>query len=409
MNIFKNRGPLTFVAAMGVFLAGIVLGLSSTASAQSNLVYVGSNIGSVPNMNSVFVFSNDGAGNLTQIAGSPFLTNGTGWYDPNLTTSSLDADHAVIIDPTGSFLYTVNSHSNTVSSFSIAAGGSLSLLSSSNPAGGKEPVSLAQTPNVLSNGNYVLAVANKDQDPNQTGGVPNIQSFTGNSLGMLTPVLNGANTFAVGDFLASVNTTPLLPKNVFGVQLLPTSAIYTYKVNPQGKLVQVSSIGPPVSGDLLLGMGFHPTAHVVYVGLPNVGMIAVYNYSASGTLKLAGTVANPGVAVCWFAINSAGTRLYSVESNTGSVTVYDITTPTAPVQTQHVVLTNQPQQATNAVLDPTGKFLYVLGSASPNGLGPALLQVLSVDQTSGMLTELNAVTLNEPTGDRPSGLATLIK
>ena len=84
MNIFRNRGRLTFMAAMGLVLGGMAPGLSSPAFAQStNLVFLASNIGSVPNMNSVFVFSNDGSGNLTQITGSPFPTNGTGLVRPD--------------------------------------------------------------------------------------------------------------------------------------------------------------------------------------------------------------------------------------------------------------------------------------------------------------------------------------
>ena len=115
-----------------------------------------------------------------------------------------------MIDPTGSFLYTVNSHSNTVSAFTIAAGGALTLIS--NPpyaTGGKEPVSLSVSPTLLSNGNRVVTVANKDNDPGETGGIPSIQTLAADSTGAMTPVHGGKISFAAGGYLGSVGTTPL--------------------------------------------------------------------------------------------------------------------------------------------------------------------------------------------------------
>src|SRR5580693_3261174 len=63
------------------------------AASSINLVYVESNIGSTPNSNSVFGFTNSG-GVLTAITGSPFPTGGTGVFDPGQAKgiSEFDAD-----------------------------------------------------------------------------------------------------------------------------------------------------------------------------------------------------------------------------------------------------------------------------------------------------------------------------
>jgi len=412
MKLFKNRGRLTLVAAMGVVLAGIVFVLSNPAFAQgTNLVYLESNIGSLPNMNSVFVFSNDGAGNLTQITGSPFLTSGTGWYDPGLETTSIDTDHALIIDPAGSNLYAVNADSDTISGFSIGTGGALTL--TTNPplgSGGKEPQSLSLSFDLLHNGYSVLVVANKDNDPNQTGGVPNIQTATVNGQGTIKPVPHSKISFDAGDYLGSVNATPLAPQYVFGIQLAGGSLLFSYKIVSLGKMLEVSSIGPPNDPDhQFLGIAFHPTQKVMYVGIPSADMIGVYTYSATGTLTFVTEVSNPGDSPCWFAINAAGTVLYSAESGTGTLTVYDTTNALAPVQVQHVTLSNQPQRATDIKIDPTGNFLYSLGVANTNELGSPYLHVFSISQIDGTLTELTPVALPVAQLEHPQGLAVLMQ
>ncbi|HEV2379058.1 MAG TPA: hypothetical protein VG206_04605 [Terriglobia bacterium] len=73
---------------------------SLKAASSIDLVYVESNIGSTPNSNSVFGFTNSG-GVLTAITGSPWPTGGTGVFDPGQAKgiSEFDADQQVIIIP----------------------------------------------------------------------------------------------------------------------------------------------------------------------------------------------------------------------------------------------------------------------------------------------------------------------
>ncbi len=152
-------------------------------------IYLESDIGRPRNQNSVFAFSNDGSGNLTALPGSPYLTGGTG-ISANGGTA-FDADQQVITNPAGTRLYAVNSHSNSIAAFTLNADGTLTTLPGSPfPSGGQDPVSPG-----LSGG--FLAVANKNEDPNQNidADLPNYTTFTVNADGSLT--MNAGSTVDV--------------------------------------------------------------------------------------------------------------------------------------------------------------------------------------------------------------------
>src|ERR1043165_7853174 len=114
----------------------------SAASAQQRktYIYVESNIGSVDDQNSIYAFANDGRGNLTPLAGSPYLTGGTGVLAPG--SSEINADQQVIANAAGTALYAVNGPSNTIAAFTINADGTLTTIAGSPyPSGGQNPMS----------------------------------------------------------------------------------------------------------------------------------------------------------------------------------------------------------------------------------------------------------------------------
>src|SRR5258707_13545729 len=112
--------------ALLVFLPALAFMLSTVAIAQVNAVYVVSNIGQVPNSNSIIAFSNDGTGKLTPIKGSPFKTTGTGVFNSNsIMSPAFQADQEVVVNSAGTLLLAVNGDSDTISSFSINSTGSL--------------------------------------------------------------------------------------------------------------------------------------------------------------------------------------------------------------------------------------------------------------------------------------------
>src|SRR5215472_17508098 len=128
---FSSKAAITLLAVL------LCVGL---ASAQQNLVYVNANI-SVSGQNAVLAFVNDGAGNLTPVAGSPFLTGGTGVSAAG-SGAQIDNDGEIIINPEGTLLFAVNGNSNNVAVFKIQSDGSLVAVSGSPFAsGGIQPAS----------------------------------------------------------------------------------------------------------------------------------------------------------------------------------------------------------------------------------------------------------------------------
>jgi 6-phosphogluconolactonase (cycloisomerase 2 family) len=394
MTALKGKTALNFVVAVAF---GVTV-FAVAASAQLNLVYVESNIGSESGMNSVFAFTNNGAGLLTPLAGSPFLTSGTGVYSPSDHTPFF-ADQQVIVNQAGTLLFAVNGHTNTIAVFNIDSSGGLSpIVGSPFSSGGRQPASLGLTDGILSDGNSLLAVVNKDSDSSQPAGTPTYKVFTVSSTGTLTGIPSSVITLPAGSSPAQA----LVRKNgrlVFTLEFLaPTITSWVFK--GQGILSQVSQVSPPISGADPLGEALHPTQRVLYVALPTVNQIAVYSYDAGGNLTFDETIPNVGDAVCWLTVNQAGTRLYSVETESQSVSVYDLTVPTAPVMLQNSKISG-PFGPTNEALDPTGKFLYVLAAAN--------LHVLNVASDGTLSETLSPVVLPVPAGEIPLGIATLMK
>lgn len=365
------------------------------ATAATSYIYVQTDIGVPVNANSVAAYSNDGAGNLTPLAGSPYLTGGSGIDASN--GPEFDADQQLIINPAGTVLYVGNGHSNNISAFTIGSDGTLTAIHGSPFAsGGQDPVSLAISGNLL-------IVANKDQDPNQTSnGPPNYASFPVKADGSLGK--RPGSTFALGATSSPAQVlVSALPNLFFGLEF-STSAIGTFNFTSKGVMTELSSVPPPESDGMFLGEILHPTRQILYAGLVNKQLIAVYSYDASGTLTFLRTEANEGMDICWLRTNAAGTRLYTSESVTRSVSVYDISNSkaTKPKLLQNFVLLTTDGPSYNIELDPTEEFLYAIVGSQ--------LHVLNVDAT-GMLSETaTPIDLPGVTGaSQPVGLAVIQK
>jgi 6-phosphogluconolactonase (cycloisomerase 2 family) len=369
--------------------------LVGTASAQQSFVYLQSNIGKPVNGNSIFGFRNDGSGRLTAIQGSPFRMGGSGVFDPSDVLMPTDADQQLITDPQQQFMFSVNGGSNTVAVFTIGNNGVLTPVRNSPfPSLGPNPSSLGYDPNV-----NIMTVVNRNTDPNQPvkGNIPNYATFTVSSSGALIPTGN-----SVGLQLNSMPSQALVqPANnlVFTLEY-ETAKITSYRVGATGTLTKVSQLGPPASGMNPLGEARHPTQNVLYVGYPTSSVVGVYSFDNTGNLTFVQTVAS-GAGDCWMTVNQAGTRLYVADSGIFSISVYDITNPTAPVLIQTVALRQGPR-VYNVALDQNGQFLYALGVRKLY-----TLQVLS----DGTLQEsrFSPTRVNMPQSAGPVGVVTVQK
>ena len=390
-------------------LLTLVLMLCTATFAQVNAVYIVSNIGQVPNKNSVYALKNDGTGKLTPIKGSPFATGGTGVYAQNSVFSpGFMADQEVVVNSAGTLLFSVNGDSNTITSFGINSDGSLTNLATTD-SNGTDPVSIGL--DETSPAGPQMTVVNQAFDPLQTNNIGNITSFFVDlTTGILTPVANSTINYPASAFPAQALVSPS-GKFVFVVQIMGGGLFTSYDVGAGG-LLNINNSMLPVHGTVFLGAIAHPKQRAVYVGMPDVNQMAVYTYSTAGVLSFAKDIVNPGSLICWLTTDPAGTHLYTVESGTRTLTVYDISGANflKPLQTQHLTLKGTTDEPTNLKLDPTGKFLYVLG-LQPNGqqIGN-FMHVLNVSATDGTLTEtLNPLKIPIHTGEVPMGLAVVMK
>jgi 6-phosphogluconolactonase (cycloisomerase 2 family) len=405
--------------ALFLIVSATVFGILSICplAAQTNAVYVNGNIGTISNGNVVYGYSNDGSGNLTPLPGSPYSTAGTGSAPPPGMSLGLqtDEDQQVIINNAGTVLYTVNGFSNTIAVFDINSDGSLTPLTGSPyTSGGTQPASLGLFDGVLGNGQGFLVVANKSSDPSQSNPKkPNFQTFTVASDGTLTHNTGSQVTLSTGASPAQAAIG--LQHLVFGIQFaggsppppIP-STIFSYRIRANGTLKLNNSVTTPNPGSLFLGEVVHPTQAILYAALPADSQVGVYTYSpGTGLITFQTTVANPGQLACWLAINSTGTRLYSGESMSNSITVYDLTNPLLPVQLQHITLTFTITSSgvTNLRFDPTGQFLYAIS----NETAESSLHVFNVASDGTLSETITPVVLPVPFGNYPIGLATVMK
>jgi 6-phosphogluconolactonase (cycloisomerase 2 family) len=376
-----------------IFITGALLLSEASAQELQTYIYVESNVGSVPNQNSIYAFANDGLGNLIGLSGSPYLTGGTGVQASG--SQELNGDQEVIANRAGSALYAVNGHTNSIAAFRVNANGTLTAIAGSPYAsGGQDPVSLGLA------GKF-LVVANKNIDPkqNRNADVPNYTTFSVKQNGSLT--MNPGSTL---DLLANSGPSQALVSGrnrlVFGLELF-TSRIASFRYDRSGLLSEVSSIDPTTTGGAFLGEILHPNQPILYAGLLSTSELGVYSFDSAGAISFVNAISNDGINICWLRMNAAGTRLYSSESVTNTLTVYDTTDALNPVQIQHLPLNAPDGFVINIELDPTEKFLYALA-----GHG---IHTLNVD-AGGMLSEtVDPLVLSTPDQDSPIGLAVIRK
>lgn len=381
-----------------------------TLHAQINLVYFESNVGSTANQNSIYAFRNDGTGKLTALPGSPYLTGGTGVFDPGGLSTAFDADQQVIINASGTLLFAVNGDSNDISVFNINSDGSLTTVAGSPfPSAGSDPVSLSLDE---TSSPALLAVVNKAADPNQTDGLPNYTTFFVSSSGALTPTGNSV-TIATGSNPSQAILHPV--GHILFTDDFQAGTVSTYRYTSSGAMTLLSSIMPTMGGNFL-GLALHPTQPVLYAATPSptqgLNYMSAYKYQASsGTMLFQNTVSNQGLATCWISVNAKGTRFYDTETVSNTVSVYKTTTPTAPVFQQQIMLPPG-GTPTNLKLDPTQRFLYVLQDKgvkqdATSGV-QARLVVLAI-QSDGSVKSKTQLPITLPTGETPVGLAVLMK
>ncbi|MEO6871727.1 MAG: hypothetical protein ABI233_05845 [Chthoniobacterales bacterium] len=165
---------------------------------------------------------------------------------------------------------------------------------------------------------------------------------------------------------------------VFGCEFQGDSKVASYKYYRAGIMSEVNFVLPTTMGGTFQGLVLHPGKRILYAGLLRSKEVGVYTFDGSGTLTFVTSVPNTGKDICWFKTNARGTRLYTSESVSDTISVYDITNPLLPVFLQQVTLTAPDGPELNIALDPTEQFLYSLAGRD--------VHILSLDG-NGLLSE----------------------
>jgi 6-phosphogluconolactonase (cycloisomerase 2 family) len=389
---------------------------SASASYRPDHVYIETNV-KTPNGNAIAAFSRGYHGELTPIAGSPFSTGGAGTQYAGVNVGPQDSDQEIISNPEHTLLFAVNSGSDTIAVFKIQNNGALSPIPGSPfPSGGNDPVSLSLVGDTL-------FVVNKSGDLGRpTAILPSYTALRVHSGGSLSSIGESTNdtshefqdkvSVAIG---SSPSQALVIPDThlFFGTDFL-TGLIERFKFDDNGKLHQLPPLALPAreftdtkTPRLPLGLWNHPYLPLVYVGFVSDNKVGVYEYDLEGSLKFRHAVPNSGAAVCWLRTNRAGTRLYTADTVTNSISVYDLGDPESPVQIQEFNLSGE-GSVLQIALSTDEQSLYALSSrgdaAIPEGQGNEL-HILTIQQ-NGKVDEIQSpVIFDEPNDTRPQGVA----
>jgi 6-phosphogluconolactonase (cycloisomerase 2 family) len=400
------------LSALAVALLAAVPNLHASSN---EYVYVESNL-KAPNANSIYAFARHADGSLTQIPGSPFLTGGAGVQDTSLKVGPYDSDLNIAVNPEHTLLYAVNAGSDSIAVFHIKSDGSLTPIAGSPfPSGGTDPVSVSLV------GDRLFVVNQNGDFPRVANALPNYTVFHVKGDGSIAPLAADAtHGVALGSSPSIALVDPV--RNVlFGADFLG-GLIQRFLIGADGGLTELPTNGIPASAipgatapPLVLGLALHPSQPILYAGFVTAAELGVFKYDdANGPsdpyygLRFVGAVPNSGAAICWLRVNHAGTRLYSSDTGTNSISVYDLSNPYAPVQIQELNMAGL-GNATQFEISPDESYIYAISSKAtasiPAGEGNAL-HILKVAK-DGTLDETAAspILFNVPDGVRPQGVA----
>ena len=340
-----------------------------------------------------------------------YPTGGSGSHDLS-DSGVLDADQEVITNPSRTLLFAVNSSSDTIAVFHIDSGGGLTPVAGSPfPSNGAAPTSLGLAGNTL-------IVANKAQDGvRDLSTTPaNYTSFHVRADGSLSAPISSINVPPDSSPLQAYVTPDrkvLISSEESGVfRAFRIGAGGTLTEGPNSPLRLAKAVFPGrqrVPNVWPAGLASNPRAKILYAQIANLDETIVYRWNDDGRLTFLRAIANPNSSLpCWTHVNAAGTRMYSGNAGSDSMTVFDIARdPTDPRPIQSVRL-NAPGNPWNFQIDPSGRVIFLLDMRAvrqiPAGEGNQL-HALRIGP-GGLLTEERSSPVRIPVsvGTNPVGL-----
>lgn len=347
-----------------VLMAAIAFA-SSSAFAAAGAVYTLSNSSSG---NAVLVFSRSADGHISSVG--MFATDGAG------TGKGLGNQGALAIDAGNRFLFAVNAGSDNISVFRIGENG-LRLVDVV-PSGGKQPISVTVSRNIL----YVL------NNGGAVGGTDTVAGFAVGANGHLKPIVSGLPLSgpSVGPAQIGFN----IDGDILLVTEKNTNNIDVFTVDDDG--VAVGPTVVPSAGQTPFGFAFGKRSQVfvsdAFGGAANAGAVSSYGVSAQGTVRtITEAAADRQTAPCWVVLTSDGRFAYTTNTGSGTVSGYSVGFGGALRLLNNGITANTGSGSTplDAAISNDSRFLYVLTPGTSNVQG----FVISPD---GSLTPLTQVT-----------------
>jgi 6-phosphogluconolactonase len=222
------------------------------------------------------------------------------------TGAGLGSQGALVLNRTGSVLYTVNAGSNSISMFSTHR--RLRLLGTI-PSGGDRPISLTVHRDLL----YVL-----------NAGSGTITGFTGARKGDLTALSNSTGSIT-GTDPAQVEFSN--GGDVLVVTNKATNTIDTFVVGADGRPGTPQS--NPSEGDTPFGFDFDKRGHLIvseaFGGAPGASALSSYSVASTGTLTtISASVPDHEAAACWVEVTDNGRFAYTTNTGSSSISSYSV-------------------------------------------------------------------------------------
>ncbi|QEC68893.1 lactonase family protein [Panacibacter ginsenosidivorans] len=292
--------------------------------------------------NTIWVFSQSADGMLTK---QQEVNSGGAGYG-----AGLGSQGALILNETHSLLFAVNAGDNTVSSFSVAADGNLTLKHTA-ASGGAKPNSVAVHGNIL----YVLNT-----------GSSSICGFAIGSDGELTKI--EGSWHALSDTAVDAPQISFEPTGqALYVTEKATNKIDRFTLNPNGAVASADFM--PSTGETPFGFDYARNKKFLVVsnavmGLADAGSCTSYSLSANGMLNdRNGAVANNQGAPCWVGTTKHGTFAYVANTGNGTLSSYYIS------ETGNLYLINAAAGAAglstiDVIVSSDNRYTYAIGAAS---------------------------------------------
>jgi DNA-binding beta-propeller fold protein YncE len=403
----SHYSPRCIRAALLSTVLTIAGSWAANAAAPPDTLYIQDN-NPASGQNSVLGFHRNVDGSLERLPGSPFLTGGTGFAVPlSAPPGPFDGQNIMAADPEGGIIYVPNGGSDSISALRMAFDGMLKPVEDS-------PFAITgDTPEALSLRGQTLVIVNNGTDPNQANRGINpsyITAFT-DVRGRVSEIKSATVSLTANSLptqaLSSAGT-PLVFTNEFGA-----ATISEYFLDFSGHLYRLGSQPGPVLGGATtpaatLGQDLNPLSPYLYVGVPGASQIAVYSIglstetfvgSVATTNGSAASPAGSGNTPCWVHVRRDGRYLYSSNTGSSSISVFDLRDPAAPVVVQTQLLNKVHGASFDFEFSPDGLFMYVIegATAASEAASPGSgnqVHILSVNQVDGRVSEINASPVN---------------